>query len=210
MRGEAMGEAPVAFAGGHAQFPAARAQAVEQRADAVKQRFGQPSLGPRGAKRLFVAINQRVVEHRLDPWGQPTHRLRQAEANNAADQRALGQGKAKPGKGGFHRLANIRLAIDQRAIAIEHGEFDRAHVVSPGFGPRRISEACSRRPLVRPSGVQQSGAQMNAGPRSGRQQACPSRAEHRARCAWPPPGVIQSCQPVRVCQQVWGRCGCLA
>ena len=67
-----------------------------------------------------VGHDKRIGIRGADRGQQRPYRLWQAEPDAAADQVVIGPGQAMRGKGRIHGIADRRLAIDQRAIAIEH------------------------------------------------------------------------------------------
>ena len=69
-------------------------------------------------------------------------RARQAQPDDAAHLVRIGRGEAGFGETFGHRCADRRLAVAERAVAVEHGELD-GHAAS-----RRISAASAGEPLA--------------------------------------------------------------
>ncbi len=76
-------------------------------------------------ERLLVGIDHALPRRVVELGRQPADRMRQAEADDAAHLVRVGRGQRADGEGLGHRHADRRLPVAERAVAVEHGEFDR-------------------------------------------------------------------------------------
>ena len=142
-------EPAVAFAGGDAQQAAFGIEFVDQRGDACIQRFAQRAREAELAVTRLIGLDHGMAFVVGGIGGKLAQRKGQAQPDDPANLVAFGRGQAGVAEGQFHRLADRRLPIDQRAVAIEDDQ--PAHLRGPfglpfAIAPRaRRGERCDLR-----------------------------------------------------------------
>jgi len=93
---------------------------IEHVEDAVIERFRtHRARGPHPEERRLVIVRQSLVKLCLGVGQQHFHRFDQAQPDDPADGGTVRRDEADAGEGFLDRSANIVLAVDQRAVAIE-------------------------------------------------------------------------------------------
>jgi hypothetical protein len=129
-------EAAPVLAGGDAEQPAGIAQAVEQIGNTgIKRLRIERPVGAQPLEGALVILCKADVQIMLGVGQQHLHRFNQAQANNAADGVIRRRRQPMPCKALPHGAQDVNLAVDQRAVAIEHREFHHTRVLLIAAAP---------------------------------------------------------------------------
>ena len=132
-------KAPVALAGCHGEQPVLGIELLDQRPDPFEQRLSQGARQAQVAKADLVGFHHGLAFVVARIGGQFAQRVGQAETDHAPHLLPVGRDQTGAGKSLLHCLANRRLPVDQRAIAIEDDQAGHA-------ARSRIQRAMSRLP----------------------------------------------------------------
>ena len=116
-------EPAVRLAGRHPEDPSFVGQLVERVDQAVVQRLRvEQPLGAHMLERRLVIVRDRGVEARVGIGGERGDSFDQTEPHNAADRLTRGRGDAHARERRLHCAADVGMAVDERAVAVEDRE----------------------------------------------------------------------------------------